>query len=101
MCLTADLSVTHVSATGTQRHDHLPINGTFRTTLLSMINTGAPLTFTLPSEGLSVHNHTLTFTAQQLTTLRNGGALQTNITSAVGGSVGNRHTHTYAIECAP
>jgi hypothetical protein len=34
MCSTADLDVVLVSATGTQRHDHLPVNGTFRTTLL-------------------------------------------------------------------
>lgn len=99
MCSTADLDVELVSATGTQRHDHLPINGNFRTTLLSMINTGSPLTFTLPPEGTNVHDHTLTFTARQLATLRDGGAL--NITTAVGGVMANRHTHTYAIDCEP
>jgi hypothetical protein len=95
------LDVVLVSATGTQRHDHLPINGAFRTTLLSMINTGSPLTFTLPPEGTNVHDHTLTFTARQLVTLRDGGALQMNVTTAVGGVMANRHTHTYAIDCEP
>lgn len=101
MCSSADLDVVLVSATGTQRHDHLPINGAFRTTLLNMINTGSPLVFTLPPEGSNVHDHTLTFTARQLTTLRNGGALQTNITSSVGGPNNNQHTHTYALDCEP
>jgi hypothetical protein len=101
MCSTADLDVELVSATGTQRHDHLPINGTFRTTLLGMINTGSPLTFTLPPEGMNVHDHTLTFTAPQLATLRNGGALQMNVTSSVDGPTNNQHTHTYAIDCEP
>jgi hypothetical protein len=101
MCTTANLDVTLVSATGTQRHDHLPINGAFRTTLLAMINTGSPLVYTLPPEGMNVHDHTLTFTAGQLTTLRNGGSLQANVTTSTGGPQNNRHTHTYAITCAP
>jgi hypothetical protein len=101
MCSTNDLTVTLVSATGTQQHDHLPINGTFRNTLLGMINTGSPLVFTLPQEGnVTLHDHTVTFTAGQLTTLRNGGSVAM-ITSAIGGSNTNRHTHTYAISCAP
>jgi hypothetical protein len=99
MCSVADLGVVLVSATGTQQHDHLPINGAFRTTLLGMINTGSPLTFTLPPEGMNVHDHTLTFTARQLNTLRNGGTV--NVTTAVGGVQANRHTHTYAFDCAP
>jgi hypothetical protein len=101
MCASGDLDVELVSATGTQRHDHLPINGAFRTALLDMINTGSPLTFTLPEEGMNAHDHTLTFTAQQLTTLRNGGALSSNVTTSTGGPNNNRHTHTYAIDCEP
>jgi hypothetical protein len=100
MCSTADLDVVLVSATGTQMHDHLPVNGMFRTTLLGMINTGSPLVFTVPPEGMNVHDHTLTFTAQQLTTLRNGGAVQM-LTTSTGGPNNNRHTHTYAIDCEP
>ena len=84
-----------------QQHDHLPIAGAARTTLLAMINTGTPLVFTLPEEGMNTHDHTLTFTAQQLTVLRNGGALAMNVTSSMGGPMGNPHTHTYSIECAP
>ena len=100
MCTTANLTVTLVSATPMQQHDHLPIMGAARTTLLNMINTGMPLVFTLPEEGSNAHDHTLTFTAQQLTTLRNGGSVAM-ITSAMGGPMGNMHTHTYAIGCAP
>jgi hypothetical protein len=101
MCSTNDLTVTLVSATGTQMHDHLPINGAFRRTLLGMINTGSPLVFTLPPEGTNVHDHTLTFTARQLNTLRSGGTLAANVTTSTGGPGGNRHTHTYSISCAP
>ena len=101
LCASANLSFTQVSANPMQQHDHLPIAGAARTTLLAMINTGMPLVFTLPEEGQNTHTHTLTFTAQQLTILRNGGALGMNITSSMGGPQGNQHTHTYAIECAP
>jgi hypothetical protein len=101
MCTTQNLTVTFVSASSTQAHDHVPINGTARMTLLGMINTGAPLVFTLPSDGSNPHTHTLTFTANQLTILRNGGALAMNVTSSMGGPAGNMHTHTYAIDCEP
>jgi hypothetical protein len=101
MCTTGNLSITLVSAAPMQAHDHLPIMGAARTTLLGMINTGAPLTFTLPMDGSNPHSHALTFTAQQLTVLRNGGTLAMNVTSAMGGPTGNMHTHTYALECAP
>lgn len=100
MCTTQNLGVTIVLP-NMQAHTHLPINGTSRTTLLGMINSGAPLVFTLPTDGSNPHTHTLTFTAQQLTTLRNGGALTMNVTSSTGGPTGNMHTHTYALECAP
>ena len=99
MCATDDLSFTETS-TG-QAHDHLPVQGAARTTLLNMINTGAPLTFTMPEDGTNPHTHTLTFTAPQLTTLRNGGALAMDITSSTDGPGGNMHTHSYEIECEP
>jgi hypothetical protein len=101
MCTTANLGLTLVSAAPMQAHDHLPVTGAARTTLLNMINSGMPLVFTLPTDGTNPHNHTLTFTAQQLTVLRNGGALAMNVTSSVGGPTGNMHTHTYSIECQP
>lgn len=101
MCTTANLTVTQVSAMPMQQHNHLPINGTFRTTLLGMINTGAPLVFTLPTDGSNAHNHTLTFTAQQLTTLKTGGTLAMNVTSSTNGPQNNQHTHTYRLDCAP
>jgi hypothetical protein len=92
--------LTAVSITS-QAHDHLPISGTDRTTLLDVINSGTPLTFTLPTDGTNAHNHTLTFTAGQLTTLRDGGALMMDVTSSQNGPGGNMHTHTYSIECEP
>jgi hypothetical protein len=101
MCTTANLSVMLVSADPMQAHTHLPINGAARVTLLGMINSGSPLVFTLPTAGTNPHNHTLTFTAPQLTVLRNGGALAMDVTSAMGGPAGNMHTHTYEIECEP
>jgi hypothetical protein len=97
LCVSAALGITQVSTTAVNAHDHLPIAGASRTTLLDLINTGAPLTFTTPTDGNNPHTHTITFTAGQLTTLRNGGALGTNITS----SMTNGHTHTYAFECQP
>ena len=68
--------------------------------LLDIINSGTPLTFTLPVEGTNPHDHTLTFTPQELTTLRNGGSVAM-ITSSTGGPATNLHTHTYSLECAP
>jgi len=99
MCTNVNLGIMEVSATPTQLHDHLPIVGVARMTLVGMINSGAPLVFTLPEEGTNTHDHTLTFTAQQLTTLRNGGTVAT-ITSSTDGPTANQHTHTYSIECA-
>jgi hypothetical protein len=101
LCTTANLTFTHVSAAPMQAHDHLPIQGMPRTTLLNMINSGMPLTFTLPEEGTNPHQHTLTFTAQQLTVLRNGGELAMNVTTSMGGPAMNMHTHTYSIACEP
>jgi hypothetical protein len=100
VCKGANLSIALVSATPPQAHDHLPIVGAAGTTLLDIINSGMPLTFTLPVEGSNPHDHTLTFTPQELTTLRNGGTVAM-ITSSTGGPPGNLHTHTYSIECAP
>jgi len=97
MCATGDLSFMEMSM---QAHDHLPINGMARTTILGMINTGMPLVFNLPDDGTNTHSHTLTFTAAQLTTLRNGGTIAM-ITSGMGGPAMNMHTHTYSISCAP
>ena len=51
--------------------------------------------------GTNPHDHTLTFTAQQLTVLRNGGALTMNLTTSMGGPAMSVHTHTYSIECEP
>jgi hypothetical protein len=101
MCAAADLGVALISGNPMQAHDHLPITGTALTTLVNMINSGTPLTFTLPSEGSNPHDHTLTFTANQLTVLREGGALTMNVTSSTGGPTGNMHTHTYSVECEP
>ena len=103
MCVSGNLSFMHVSAAPMQQHTHLPVQGMSRTTLVNLINSGMPLTFTMPEDGASPHQHTLTFTAQQLTVLRNGGALAMNITSSMGGpGMGmNVHTHTYSIECEP
>jgi hypothetical protein len=100
MCVSENLSIELVSATPTQLHDHLPIAGDARATLLATINSGTPLTFTVPVEGTNPHDHTLTFTPQQLNTLRNGGSVAT-ITSSTSGPSTNQHTHTYSIECAP
>ena len=97
-CATGDLSFMELD--GMQAHDHLPITGMERTAILGMINTGAPLVFTTPEEGGTPHTHTLTFTAAQLTTLRNGGTIA-SIESSMGGPAANMHTHTYSIECAP
>lgn len=99
-CASANLSITLISATPNQQHDHLPIDGAARTTLLASINSGTPLTFTLPVEGSNPHDHTLTFTPEQLTTLRNGGTVPM-ITSSTSGPSSNLHTHTYSLECAP
>jgi hypothetical protein len=101
MCTGANLGIAIVSSDPAQLHDHLPINGASRAALVSMINTGSPLVFTLPMDGSNPHDHTLTFTAQQLTVLRNGGALAMNIRSSMGGPTGNIHTHLYSIECEP
>jgi hypothetical protein len=101
MCVSADLSFTHVSAAPMQQHTHLPVQGAARTTLVNLINSGMPLTFTMPEDGANAHTHTLTFTAPQLTVLRSGGALTMNITSSMGGPGMNMHTHTYSIECEP
>ena len=99
MCTRANLSVELVSSSTMQAHDHEP-TGASLTTLFNMINTGMPLVFTLPEDGSNPHQHTLTFTAPQLTTLRNGGTIAM-ITSSTNGPMGNMHTHTYSIECAP
>jgi hypothetical protein len=99
-CASANLSFALVSATPQQQHDHLPIAGAARTNLLDIINSGTPLTFTLPVEGTNPHDHTLTFTPQELTTLKNGGSVAM-ITSSTGGPSTNLHTHTYSLECAP
>jgi hypothetical protein len=98
MCATNALTFTEL--TSMQAHDHLPITGQARMMLLSMINTGSPLVFTMPEEGSNPHQHTLTFTAQQLTTLRNGGTIAM-ITTSTSGPANNMHTHTYSIDCAP
>jgi hypothetical protein len=97
-CASADLSFNELNST--QNHDHLPVGGMNRTTLLSMINTGMPLVFTMPTDGMTDHTHTITFTAGQLTTLRNGGTIAM-ITTSMGGPAMNMHTHTYSIECEP
>jgi hypothetical protein len=83
-----------------QAHDHLPVLGMDRTTFVTMVNAGTPLVFTMPEEGTNPHTHTLTFTAGQLTTLRNGGTIA-SITSSMGGPAANMHTHSYTIECGP
>ncbi len=100
MCTTGNLGFELLSSAPMQQHDHLPIAGMNRTTFLAMVNTGMPLTFTLPQDGTNTHTHTLTFMAGQLTTLRNGGTIA-SITTAMGGPAGNMHTHTYSIECGP
>jgi hypothetical protein len=101
VCISNNLSFTLVSSAPMQAHDHLPVAGMSRMTLIDMINTGMPLIFTLPEDGSNPHQHTLTFTAQQLTVLRNGGELAMNVTTSMGGPMGNMHTHTYSIECEP
>jgi len=101
LCLAADLDIEEVSSNPNQQHDHMPVTGANLTTLVNMINAGTPLTFALPTEGMNPHSHQLTFTAQQLTVLRNGGALAMNVTSATGGPAGNQHTHTYSLDCEP
>jgi hypothetical protein len=98
MCATGDLSFMELD--GMQAHDHLPVTGAERTAILGTINTGTPLVWTTPEEGGTPHTHTLTFTAAQLTTLRNGGTVA-SIESSMGGPAANMHTHTYSIECAP
>jgi len=102
LCLAADLDIEEVSSTPNQAHDHMPVTGANLTTLVAMINAGTPLTFALPTEGGTPHSHALTFTAGQLTVLRNGGALQMNVTSASTDPTGNNpHTHTYSVDCEP
>jgi hypothetical protein len=100
-CVDANLSFMHVSAAPPQAHTHLPVQGAARTTLINLINSGMPLTFTMPEDGTNPHQHTLTFTPQQLTVLRNGGALAMNVMSSMGGPTMNMHMHTYSIECEP
>jgi len=99
MCISANFSIEQESTTAPQDHDHLPLGMALRAELIDMINTGAPLVLTLPEDGNNDHDHTLTFTAQQLTTLRNGGALAMGLESSE--AAGNQHTHTYTIECEP
>jgi hypothetical protein len=98
MCATNDLNIMELNAM--QQHNHIPLMGTAQTTLVNMINTGMPLVFTLPEDGSNPHQHTLTFTAQQLTTLRNDGSIAMMTTSS-GGPAMNMHTHTYSLSCAP
>ena len=100
MCASEDLDVLLVVASPLKLHDHLPIAEMARTTFVDIVNSGAPLTFRLSVKGSNPHDHTLTFTPQELTTLRNGGTVAM-ITSSTSGPAGNLHTHTYSIECAP
>ena len=46
--------------------------------------------------GGSPHTHTLTFTADEVMTLLNGGMVMNKVTDEPGGE----HTHTYNISCA-
>jgi hypothetical protein len=96
MCVGSNLTFDHDSTTAAQEHTHLPIQGMARTALVDLINTGSPLTFEMPEDGNNEHTHTITFTANQLETLRNGGTVQD-----IESSTENGHTHTYSIECAP
>jgi hypothetical protein len=91
MCDMASLDVMQTATTGMD-HDHLPLTGPQQTQLVMMINTGAPLELGLSGDG---HNHTLTFTADQLGMLESGGTVTGLVSSS-----DNGHTHTYTISCA-
>jgi len=96
-CISANFSIMHESTDAANEHTHLPLGMMLRNDFIDMINTGSPLTIELPEDGNNAHTHTLTFTAMQLTTLRNGGALAMDKES----SQENGHTHFYSIECEP
>jgi hypothetical protein len=96
MCLGMNFSMEHLSTTAGQNHDHFPLGAMLRSALINQINSGSPLTLSLPDDGAADHSHDLIFTAMQFATLRNGGAI-----AMITSSEENGHTHTYTLECEP
>jgi hypothetical protein len=97
-CLAANLEIAQSTNNG---HFHLPLPATGPSSeeqLASQINTGTPLTFTLPFDpsGIAVgqHNHVLNFSSSVYATLRNHEPITGFVSSTV-----NSHSHEYLIWC--
>lgn len=96
MCGTANIAHTACSSGCQHTHVEDAVKAMLVMNLKAHINGAmATMAFTLPSAGPNGgHTHTLTFTAQQITTLKGGGM----VTGVVSSNDGN-HTHTYTVSC--
>jgi hypothetical protein len=78
-------------------HTHIPTGAagdTFLQALAAHINGPmATMPFTEPSDGTPAHTHTITFTQQEITTLRGGGTVTRR------SSMDNGHDHEWELSC--
>jgi len=86
--------LSHVSTTSQFAHDHLGLTSEEQAAFVMAINgdSTGPVTWS----GGSPHTHNLTFTADEIMTLLNGGMVMNKVTDEPNAD----HTHTYNITCA-
>jgi hypothetical protein len=86
-----------IMQTSTEMHDHIPPDATMLKADLKMhINgTTATMAFTLPSDGMPAHTHTLTLTMPEVMMLKGGGMI-----TGKKSSNDSNHDHTYTIGCS-
>ena len=88
---TADMLQLTITSGG--NHDHLPLSTEEQMQFVMLINEGGGGMVTWA--GGDPHSHTLTFTADEVMTLANGGTLEGKESST-----DMMHSHTYTITCA-
>ena len=98
------VTMTHTASSISVGHYHLATADADKNALMAYINDDARgATFTLTVQGPSMHTHTITFTSEQITTLRSGGEVTLAPSSQPINAVGSTppaHTHTYTIKCS-
>jgi len=90
------IMLTHVSSDSTiGDHTHLPLSDEEETAFVTAVSDGSTDPVGFEGGDSLDHSHTITFTAEEITTLMSGGTVSNKVTDANG-----FHTHTYDISCA-